>query len=146
MPLPNAIPVGAEIPDFTVAAISGQQISRGDLAGERGLIAFFSVHCEPCKNHLPEFRDYANTVTSGPARVLAVLAGSEGDAGDFIDGLAGVASIAMQSMRDPMVTAFSASAFPTFYQLDEAGRVTASGRSVRQLERASGRGNVTADA
>jgi hypothetical protein len=146
VPQLNDIPVGKEIPDFAVMTLSGQEISRGDLVGERSLIAFFSVHCEPCKNHLPDFRDYAIAATTGPARVLAVVIGSEDEAGDFIAGLSGVASIAVQPMQGPVVTAFSATAYPTIYQLDERGRVAASGRNVRMLERVAGRRSVPADA
>lgn len=145
-PQPDDIPAGQEVPDFAVATLSGEQVSRGGLAGERSLIAFFLVRCEPCKNHLPEFREYASTAATGPAHVLAVLIGNEDDAGDYIEGLAGVASIAMQAMRAPMVTAFSVTAFPTFYQLDDEGRVAASGGSVRHLERANGSRNVPAGA
>ncbi|MBV9446988.1 MAG: redoxin domain-containing protein [Streptosporangiaceae bacterium] len=146
MPQLNDIPVGKEVPDFTVTTLSGQEIFSGDLVGERSLIAFFSTHCEPCKNHLPDFRDYAITTMSGPARVLAVVVGGEDEAGDFIEGLTGVASIAVQPMQGPMVTAFSVTAYPTIYQLDERGRVAASGRSVRMLERIAGHRGVPADA
>jgi hypothetical protein len=68
--------------------------------------------------------------------VLAVIIGRNGDpdsAATFVEELAGTASIVLEALRGPLQTSFSVSGYPSFYVLDERGRVESSAPTVEML-------------
>jgi thiol-disulfide isomerase/thioredoxin len=134
---PWHIQAGSPVPEFTATTISGGRVSLGDLTGARSMIAFFSVGCAPCRVQLPEFTRYARSFPGGAAQVLAVVFAREGkreeDTGDYVRELAGAATVVVEPLGGPTGQAFSVSGYPTFYVLDERGRVETSGTAARQI-------------
>ncbi|HEV2376082.1 MAG TPA: TlpA disulfide reductase family protein [Streptosporangiaceae bacterium] len=132
---PPRLPVGTEIPDFTAITPSGTAMSLGELTGACSAVAFLSVNCPPCRDQLPEFTGFARTVAGGAAQVLAVVIARDVEAAaEFTAELHGVATVVVeQARRGTVQAAFSVQGYPSFFLLDERGRVEASGPTVRSL-------------
>jgi peroxiredoxin len=131
------LPTGSKAPEFEATTVSGMRYSLADLTGSRSAVAFFSVSCTPCHTQLPEFVAYARTIPGGASQVIAVVSG-DGEhereaAAHFTDELAAVASVVVEPRQGPLATAFSVQGFPTFYALDESGRIEAGGVAVRMI-------------
>jgi peroxiredoxin len=130
----TGLPTGGPAPEFTGTAVSGEAVSLGDLTGARSVVAFLGANCPPCRIQLPEFRDYARSVPGGAAQVLAVVMGPENLAAEYAEELSGTATVVLEPPGGgPVVQAFSVSAYPTFYVLDEQGRVESAGAAIRHL-------------
>jgi peroxiredoxin len=125
------LPRGARAPEFAATTVDGQARSLADLLGARSVVAFFSVSCRPCRTQLPKFADFARTFPGSPAQVLAVVTGDPALAGEFADGLEGAASVIVEPRNGPVSTAFSLTAWPVFYVLDERGHIQAGAPGVQ---------------
>jgi peroxiredoxin len=132
-PRPWHLAAGSAAPEFTVQAVSGETVSLSDLTGARSVVAFFSVGCPPCRMQLPELKAYARSVPGGAAQVLAVVCGAADEAADYVRELADAATVVVEPIAGPAAQAFSVSAYPTIYVLDERGRIETSGGAVRQV-------------
>jgi peroxiredoxin len=132
---PPRLPVGTQIPEFTTTVVGGGSLSLADLAGARSAVAFLSASCQPCREQLPEFQDFARTIPGGRSQVLAVIIGSSSSPGmaDFVAELTDIASVAVEPRQGAAQEAFSVRAFPTFFVLDERGRVETSAPAMRFL-------------
>jgi peroxiredoxin len=134
---PWHIQAGSPVPEFTATTVSGGRVSLSDLTGARSVVAFFAVGCPPCRMQLPEFTRYAGSFPGGAAQVLAVVADPEGEleekTDDYVRELTGVATVVVEPPGGPAAQAFSVSGQPTFYVLDERGRVETSGMAVRRI-------------
>jgi len=93
------------------------------------VVGFFSTGCDPCREQLPVFAEYAGA-DGGPGRNLAVIVGPGPEAVEFEQQLTGKALVVREERRGPVTAAFSAHAFPGIYRLDGTGKVLASGPSV----------------
>jgi len=123
---------GNTVSDFVARAVDGRPVSRGSL--EIGaVVGFFSPTCQPCKEILPAFADYAATAPGGRAQVFAVVVGEAAQASDLISRLGPVATVLLARPGEPIVTSFAASGFPALYLMGEAGLVAASGHSMEVL-------------
>jgi peroxiredoxin len=132
--VPPILPPGTEAPAFTAVTTAGVSRSLSDLAGQRSTIAFFAASCESCRAQLADFADYARSVPGGAAQVLAIVGGDARQASDIVAALDGPASIVIEPEEGPVATAFSVWGYPTFYALDERGRIVAGGMTVARLK------------
>lgn len=133
--LSSRLPAGTQIPDFTAHTVSGETRSLGDLTGARSLVGFFSVGCSPCHEQLTPFRRLANEA-AGDGQVLAVVlapATDQGSSSGFVRELDGIATILLQERGSPVQQAFAVKRWPSFFLLDEHGRVEASGAVADRL-------------
>jgi peroxiredoxin len=133
------LPAGTQIPGFTATTVTGETLGLDSLAGGRSAIAFLSVNCAPCREQLGEFKAYARRVPGGAGQVLAVVVAGKSDpdsAAAFIAELTGTASIVAEALRGPVQSAFSVSGYPSFFVLDERGRVESSAPTVEMLAEA----------
>jgi thiol-disulfide isomerase/thioredoxin len=72
-------------PPFSVATLSGQQVSLDGLAGKVILIDFWATWCGPCREALPHIRDIAQRFSGEPLVVLSVsLDRNEADWKQFV--------------------------------------------------------------
>jgi len=67
------IEVGADAPDFTLPDHSGQEVSLGDFAGRRLLIAFYPLDFSPvCADQLAAYRDIAPQLEAAGVTLVAI--------------------------------------------------------------------------
>lgn len=123
-PMPRLPKVALEVGDlpgeFIAETIAGQPLNPANLAGH--LVGFFTPHCEPCHERLPEFVEYARNTGA-----VAVLLGEPEEVADMAEMVSGVAQIAIQPPGGPMWTAFAVRSVPALCLLDGNGRALASG-------------------
>ncbi|MEV4641155.1 TlpA disulfide reductase family protein [Actinoplanes sp. NPDC049548] len=127
---PGVLPVGAVAGDFAAWDIQDRPVSRDDLSG-RTLVGFFSPGCSSCLERLPDF--VAVSAAFGPERSWAVVLGDVEQAGEYLPSLEPVARVVLQDPDGPLMSAFSVSAFPTFFVVDAGGRVLSSGLTTEDL-------------
>ncbi len=58
--------------------------------------------------------------------LAVVVGGTDAETAQLADDLDGAASVAIESVAGPLQKAFSVTGFPTFYVLDETGRIQVS--------------------
>jgi thiol-disulfide isomerase/thioredoxin len=135
------LPVGTQVPDFTVRGNSGEAIRLDSLRGARSLVAFFSPDCRPCQEQAPELAAFARATAQEPSRIVAVICGDKGHEGaaSIAAELAGAATVVHEQVGGPAEAAFSVSGYPSFYLLDDGGRVQASGHTVHSVAAAHSR-------
>lgn len=127
---PGVLPVGAVVGDFVAGDLRGRPVSRDELSGHT-VVGFFSPGCSSCVERLPDF--VAASAAFGPERSLAVVVGDDESAGEYLPSLAAVARVVLQDPDGPLISAFSVSAFPTFFVVDATGRVVAAGLTTDDL-------------
>jgi thiol-disulfide isomerase/thioredoxin len=127
---PIALPAGSAIGPFIATAVSGTQLSDTGLDGERLLVGFFSPGCDPCKERMPEFIEYA---TRFDGRVVAVAADGVGDTGDMVARLGEVAEVVLEVDGGPVHAAFGAKGYPALLLVDPEGTVLGSGWDMSAL-------------
>jgi hypothetical protein len=123
----GVLPIGAVAGEFAARDLRNRPVSRDDLSG-RTLVGFFSPGCSSCRERLPDF--VAASATFGPERSLAVVLGGTESAGEYLPALEPVARVVPQDPDGPLISAFSVSAFPTFFVVDATGRVLAGGHTI----------------
>ncbi|GAA0444861.1 hypothetical protein Aca07nite_54140 [Actinoplanes capillaceus] len=127
---PGVLPVGAVAGNFAAPDIRGRPVSREELSGHT-LVGFFSPGCAPCRERLPDF--VAVSAAFGPERSWAVVLGDVASAGEYLPSLEPVARVVPQNPDGPLISAFSVSAFPTFFVVDATGRILAGGPTTDDL-------------
>ncbi len=69
----NEIKIGQEVPDFTLPASTGQDISLSDYRGRKVILYFYPKNMTPaCTQEACEFRDAADPIARGNAVVLGI--------------------------------------------------------------------------
>jgi protein-disulfide isomerase len=115
-------PPGSPVGELAASDVDGHPVTLATV-GDRPLVGFFSPHCEPCRERLPEFVAHA---AQRPGGVLAVVvAGSPGEAAEAVDQLRPVATVVVEPDQGPVQKAFGVTGFPAF-ALVEDGVVAAS--------------------
>ncbi|MBO3741491.1 TlpA family protein disulfide reductase [Actinoplanes flavus] len=127
---PGVLPAGTVLEDFAARDLRGRPVSRDELSG-RTLVGFFSPGCSSCLDRLPDF--VAVSAAFGRERSWAVLLGDVASAGEYLPSLEPVARVVPQDPDGPLISAFSVSAFPTFFVVDATGRILASGLTTDDL-------------
>jgi thiol-disulfide isomerase/thioredoxin len=126
------LPPGVLAPEFSATTVSGPVVTLSDLTGARSVVAFLAANCPPCHEQVPEFTAYARSVPGGPAQVLAVVVGgTDAETAQLAGDLEGAASVALENVAGPLQKAFSVTGFPTFYVLDDTGRIQVSAPTMR---------------
>lgn len=125
-----ALPAGATVGTFSATAVSGIRLSDADIDGTRTLVGFFSPGCEPCKERMPQFIEYA---TRFEGRVIAVAAGGADEVADMVVRLGEVAEVVIEEDGGAVHRAFGASGYPALCLVDGGKTVLASGWEMSAL-------------
>lgn len=126
-----ALPAGATVGEFAATAVSGVQLSQTDITGGRALVGLFSPGCEPCKERIPQFIEYA---TRFEGRVLAVAAGAPDETADMVARLGEVAEVVVEpGLSGAVHQAFGVQGYPALCLVDEDRTVVASGWQMSAL-------------
>ena len=124
------LPVGITVSPFSVHTIDGELVHARNTRATT--YAFFDTDCKACKSELPSFVDYAAHTSE---RVVAVVTGPGAVAGEpYVEALVKAAFVVVEPFGGELQTKFGVDAYPAFFQLDGAGRVTASTYKVAGLE------------
>ena len=115
-------------PDIMLPAGSRIELSDVDVAG--ALVGFFSPGCEPCKERMPQFIEYA---TGHRGKVIAVAAGDPEEVADLVVRLGEVAEVVVETMGGPLHNAFGTTGYPAVGLVDAHGTVVASGWEMSAL-------------
>jgi thiol-disulfide isomerase/thioredoxin len=116
-------------PDIMLPAGSAVgPLSDVDVAG--ALVGFFSPGCEPCKERMPQFIEYA---TRHGGKVIAVAAGGAEETADMVVRLGEVAEVFVEEIGGPLHNAFGATGYPAVGLVDASGTVVASGWEMSAL-------------
>ena len=119
------LPVGAQLPTFTVESADGSRLTQEDFAGTGGVIAFFGAQCAPCHAQAPVLAAMAaSSVPDVAGPVLAVIAGEAGEAVELLGSLDGAVPVALEDFRGPLGRSFRVARYPTFFEVDAAGRIS----------------------
>lgn len=116
--------VGEEVGEFATSTTDGEALSRDLLTGDT-LVAFFSPDCQPCREKLPKFVEFARAMSGGRDRVLATVVGNADEASAFAAELAPVARVVVEGPGDALNAAFRVRAYPSVLLVapDEGGRI-----------------------
>lgn len=125
-----ALPAGATIGAFAATTVGGTDLANADLEGARALVGFFSPNCEPCKERMPQFIEYA---TRFEGKVVAIAAGSEEETADMVVRLGEVAEVILEDDGGVVHQAFGASGYPALCLVDGDRTVLASGWEMSAL-------------
>lgn len=121
---PASLVAGEAVGEFSTVTVDDRPLDRESLTGET-VVGFFSPTCQPCKEKLPTFIDYARNRTGGDRRALAVVVGDAEQAEDFVSRLSPVVRVVLENPDGPMSLAFKTRAFPTVLAVapDDDGRL-----------------------
>ncbi|MFC3890487.1 TlpA family protein disulfide reductase [Lentzea rhizosphaerae] len=112
------LPAGAQVGALSDVDVSG------------ALVGFFSPNCEPCKERMPQFIEYA---TRYSGKVIAVAAGGAEETADIVARLGEVAEVFVEDIGDPLHTALGATGYPAVAIIGDDGVVVASGWEMSAL-------------
>ncbi|WP_045313921.1 redoxin domain-containing protein [Lentzea aerocolonigenes] len=115
-------------PPIMLTAGSPVELSDVDVSG--ALVGFFSPNCEPCKERMPQFIEYA---TGHRGKVIAVAAGDADEVADMVVRLGEVAEVVVEEMGGPLHNAFGTTGYPALCLVDESRTVAASGWEMSAL-------------
>jgi thiol-disulfide isomerase/thioredoxin len=129
---PGVLPAGSQVGEFDAVALDGRVIQLSTMQAG-AVVAFFSPTCQPCKELMPAFTDYALHHPGGRDQVFAIVVSEAPEAADLIERLTPVATVLTATRNEPIVTSFAASGYPALYLMGEQGQVMASGHSMGDL-------------
>ncbi|MBB5857683.1 TlpA family protein disulfide reductase [Amycolatopsis umgeniensis] len=125
-----ALPAGATIGAFSAVTAGGTELSNADIDGSPALVGFFSPGCEPCKERMPQFIEYA---TRFEGKVVAIAAGSEEETADMVVRLGEVAEVILELDGGVVHKAFGASGYPALCLVNGDRTMLASGWEMSAL-------------
>jgi protein-disulfide isomerase len=115
-----SVQAGERIGEFAALTVDGEQVTADHLADDT-LVGFFSPTCEPCKEKLPKFVEYARTVPGRRDRVLATVVGDGEQAEEFVAQLRPVARVVVEDSGGAVSAAFKARAYPLVLRVGPDG-------------------------
>lgn len=62
-----SLPLGSEMPQFTVTLLDGTTVKSSDLAGSTAVIVLFNTSCSDCRTELPVVNEVYKTINAGLA-------------------------------------------------------------------------------
>lgn len=73
-----SLPIGSDLPEFSVVTDDGQTITRDDFVGRTGVIAFFNTTCSDCQRELPLLQQaYEDSLAAGCNALFICIAREE---------------------------------------------------------------------
>ncbi|MDD5173943.1 MAG: TlpA disulfide reductase family protein [Candidatus Omnitrophica bacterium] len=79
----NAVEIGANAPDFSLADTNGKTVNLSEFKGKVVILDFFASWCPPCKQEIPDFIELERTYGGKDFSVIGVALVSADEAGEF---------------------------------------------------------------
>jgi quercetin dioxygenase-like cupin family protein/peroxiredoxin len=112
--------------DFTIADITGKNLTLSAYSGKVILLDFWATWCPPCLKEIPGFIDLYNRYKSRGFVVLGVSVDeSPADVKKFVQNLRVNYPILLGGARDGLQQAFGPTGFPTAFTIGRNGRICA---------------------
>jgi peroxiredoxin len=118
--------------DFTATTTEGVLVSRDTLIGGT-IVGFFTAHCQPCQERVPQFLEQAISLPAGRDQSLAVVIGDDTATKELAESMSTTVRVVLEQSGDPVATAFGVRGYPALCVLDERGVIEASGFSFGQI-------------
>lgn len=133
-PLMESLKIGQKAPNFSALTLQGSTITLADYAGHAAAFVFVSPHCAPCREELPHLRDLAPKAGGYGAELVLVSDEGEETTRPFVEGTVdGLTVLVAPRDRNPLFRDYKVPGTPSFYLLDEHGKVQATGIGVSDL-------------
>ncbi|WP_242887241.1 TlpA family protein disulfide reductase [Actinomadura litoris] len=118
------VEIGTPAEPFSTVTVDDVEIDGGAFTGKT-TVAFFSPDCEPCREKLPRFVDYAKSLPNPRESLLVAVVGDRADGRGFIDALSPYANVVSEQPFGPLGRAFGVRMYPTVLQVepDERNRL-----------------------
>ncbi|MFF0868988.1 thioredoxin family protein [Nonomuraea sp. NPDC003560] len=107
---PARLAVGDTIDDFSAVTTRNKMVTAGSLQ-DGTVVAFMSPTCEPCKEILPTYMEFAS---SSQTPTLTVMLTTDADAVEDLGRLESVGDVAVEPVQGAISTAFGVTSTPTF--------------------------------
>ncbi len=121
------LPEGSSAPEFSLPRVGGGTLSLAELRGKVVVLDFWSVHCPPCLDELPQLASLWRRMEARGVVVVGVCAG--GESKDDVARFAKEMGIDYPLVTDgsgAISAAYRVSALPVIYILHRDGTVAAS--------------------
>lgn len=117
------------VPDFTLEANNGDEVSLSDYAGKVVVLNFWASWCPPCKNEMPDFQKLHDELKDSEEVVLLMLNQTDGqrETKEKADAFLSGNSYTMLNLYDEGQVGFSIfgiQSLPTTVVLDKEGRLS----------------------
>lgn len=114
---PSQLEPGQEVGEFDTSSTLGEPLLRDLLSGPV-LFGFFSPTCEPCRDKLPRFVEFARQEPGGRSSVIATVVGDADETAEFVAELSDVAHVVVEESGGALATAFRIRALPSVLRAD----------------------------
>ncbi len=116
---------GKPAPDFTLTALTGEELSLSDYAGQVVVVNFWATWCPPCKAEMPGINNYYEAHKGDGLMVLAVNAQEDAaTVGRFIEASGFSFPILLDGDADA-IQRYQVHSFPSTFVIDRQGTLQA---------------------
>jgi cytochrome c biogenesis protein CcmG/thiol:disulfide interchange protein DsbE len=124
VPSPTKAKVGTLAPDFTLPALSGEDVTLSDLRGKPVVLAFFASWCNPCEKDMPVLQRLQDENPDDLYVIGVNFEDFRGDTEAFVERL-GVTFPALieDAAKNPVGKAYDVNAMPDTLFIDANGIV-----------------------
>jgi peroxiredoxin len=115
--------VGAPAPDFTLLALTGEEVTLSDLRGRVVLVNFWATWCGPCRLEMPHIqKKYAGTEGQGLTVLAINMDEAASDVSAFADEL-GLTFPILMDAGNAVTTLYRVRGFPTTFFINRDGMI-----------------------
>ena len=122
-PRPALLTAGTTAPDWQLSMPDGGRVSLASLRGSVVVMDFWATWCVPCKIAMPEVQKVHEHFRDQPVKVFGVncMEGAGGDPAKYMRSQKFTYSLLLDG--DGVADAYNVSGIPTFYVVDQQGRI-----------------------
>ena len=122
-PRPELLTAGTTAPDWQLSTPDGGRVSLASLRGNVVVMDFWATWCGPCKIAMPEVQKVHEHFRDQPVKVFGVncMEGAGGDPAKYMRSQKFTYSLLLDG--DGVADAYNVSGIPTFYVVDQQGRI-----------------------